>query len=412
MKIQLISTYYSPETTGNAPYATSLAQGLAASGHDVSAVVAAPHYPGWVTLPRDQWAAREVAGGVRVERVSSYVPSRPTFVTRLGYEILFGIKYARRLDPTADVVLMLSPSLFGSAVARLGVGLMRHRPRTVLWVQDLYSAGVSESQGKAGSLVGRVMRMVEGRILRSFDRVVVIHDRFGLYVTDTLGVPSDRVAVIRNWTHVTPPGQGDRAALRTRYGWTPEQTVVVHAGNMGAKQGLENVVDAARIAQERDLPIRFVLIGDGNQRAVLEERARGIVALQFIDPLPENEFLETLSAADVLLVNERPGLNEAAVPSKLTTYFVTGLPVLAATEPTSTTADEIRASGAGVTVRSGDPAALVEAVLHLREQPDTVSRSAGPDFVRESLSQDAALLSFTGLLTGEPAIEEHEKVGA
>ncbi|WOQ16977.1 glycosyltransferase family 4 protein [Raineyella sp. W15-4] len=345
LRIQLISSQHAAQTTGSALHATALAEGLAASGHEIT--------------------------------------------------------YARRLDPRADVVLMLSSSLFGGAIARLRVERMSHRPQTVLWVQDLYRADVRDSRGGAGSILARVMATVEGKILRSFDQVVVTHERCRQYVTDTLGVPSERVTVIRDWTHVAPLGPTDRAAVRRRLGWRPGETVVLHTGTMGAEQGLETVVDAARIAAEWDLPIRFVLLGDGNRRAFLEQCAGGDGRVQFVDPLPEDDVLAALSAADVLLVNERPGLNEAAVRGELTTYFMTGRPVLAATEPTSITAAEICASGAGITVRPGDPAALVEAVLVLRDDPDRVSRTAGPGFVRAHLSQQAALTSFIALLDRE-----------
>jgi colanic acid biosynthesis glycosyl transferase WcaI len=125
---------------------------------------------------------------------------------------------------------------------------------------------------------------------------------------------------------------------------------------MGAKQGLENVVEAARLAERQELPIRFVLAGDGNQREHLERLADGCATLEFMGPLPEPEYLRALQAADVLLLNELPGLTETAVPSKLTSYFASGRPVLAATEPGSVSADEVRASGAGVVINPGEPA--------------------------------------------------------
>lgn len=344
LRIQLISSQHAAQTTGSALHATALAEGLAASGHEIT--------------------------------------------------------YARRVDPRADAVVMVSPSLFGGAVVRRR-GRPPHRPRTVLWVQDLYRADVRDSRGGAGSILARVMTAAESRVLRSFDQIVVPHERCRQYVIGTLGVPPERVTVIRNWAQVTPPRPTDRAAVRRRLGWRPGETVVLHAGTMGAEQGLETVVDAARIAAEWDLPIRFVLLGDGNRRAFLEQCAGDDGRVQFVDPLSEDDVLAALSAADVLLVNERPGLDEAAVPGKLTTYFMTGRPVLAATEPTSTTADEICASGAGITVRPGDPAALVEAVLVLRDDPDRVSRTAGPGFVRARLSQEAAVASFIALLDRE-----------
>src|SRR5690606_33378551 len=137
------------------------------------------------------------------------------------------------------------------------------------------------------------------------------------------------------------------------------ELVVLHAGNQGAKQGLENVVEAARAADAQGAPVRFVLLGDGSRRAALQAAASGIRSIQLVDPLPEDRFPAALAAADVLLVNELAGLAEMSVPSKLTSYFDAGRAVLAATSAGSTTAHEIQASGAGVRVDAEDPQALL-----------------------------------------------------
>ena len=136
--------------------------------------------------------------------------------------------------------------------------------------------------------------------------------------------------------------------MRRRLGWPEDVTVVLHAGNMGAKQGLANVLRASRLADQTNEPLLFVLMGDGNQRAELEAMG-GNRCLQIIDPLPSDLFPQALQAADILLVNERGGVTEMAVPSKLTSYFATGRPVIAATDPGSITAEEIeRLRGAGL----------------------------------------------------------------
>ena len=150
------------------------------------------------------------------------------------------------------------------------------------------------------------------------------------------------------------------ADVRTRLGWASNDVVVLHAGNMGKKQGLENVIAAARLADKSNSRVRFVLMGDGNQRRALEELAIGIKALQFVSPLPGDEFMEALASADFLLVNELPGVKDMAVPSKLTSYFNAGVPVIAATDSGSVTAAEIAASCGGVRVDAADPLALLE----------------------------------------------------
>ena len=398
-RVEIVSTYFAPETTGNAPYVTSLARTLATRGYQVSVIAGAPHYPGWRTLPPDQWRARESSNGLTVQRVESYVPQRPNFLNRVLYEVGFGLKFAARHDASADLVLLVSPSLFDSCVVRLRLA-MSHKgaSRVVVWVQDLYSVGVGEAGGRAPGLAAAAIRAIEGRLLRSSDRVVAIHDRFRDAMVDHLAVDPGRIWVVRNWTHVTPPSDVDVAAIRELHGWRPGELIVLHAGNMGAKQGLENVVDAGRLAEARGLPLRFVLLGDGNQRKALEDLAGDCPKVSFMDPLPDDLFVPTLASADGLLVNERPGAVTAAVPSKLTSYFSTGRPVVAATEHNSTTADELRASRAGTIVGTADPEALVGACLDVHDRWTDEDSTKGPEFVRRVLSQESAVEAFAHLL--------------
>ena len=58
-------------------------------------------------------------------------------------------------------------------------------------------------------------------------------------------------------------------------------------GNMGLKQGLEQVVEAARHADAVAAPVLYVLMGEGSQRTTLETQARGIERLRFLPFQPE-----------------------------------------------------------------------------------------------------------------------------
>lgn len=390
---------YPPEPTGIAPYTGGLAERVAGAGVDASVVTAFPHYPAWTfgseMPPR---TSTELVNGVRVTRLRHVLPKKPIGVLRLLSELSFGLRAALASWRGPDVVVLVSPALFSSAVAMLRIRLARRRLSSVTWVQDLYSLGLEET-GRGGGLASKVVRRVESWLLRRSDAVVVIHDRFKQHVVRELGVSEDRVIVIRNWSHVGAPAQVDRTAVRDRLGWKPDEVVVLHAGNMGVKQGLENVVDAARLADERDEAVRFVLLGGGNQRARLQRLGADVERLDFLDSLPDDEFIEAMNSADVLLVNESPGISGMAVPSKLTSYFSTGLPVLAATEPGSVTESEVLTAGAGRAVRAGDPEALLAATVEMGADHETAQefgRSARA-FLREHLTADAAVSRFSAL---------------
>ncbi|KQR03537.1 glycosyl transferase family 1 [Arthrobacter sp. Leaf141] len=401
LRITILGINYSPEPSGNAPYTTSLAEGLKAAGHVVHVVTGYPHYPEWdLKQGYSGWSSEEEINGVSVRRLRHHIPRKPTAIGRIHMELSFGLRlmFARWHKP--DVVLVVSPALFSCALAMIRIRSRPNRPAVGIWIQDLYSRGVVET-GTGGGKLGQFATAVESKILRSADGVAAIHDRFKRHMVKALHVPEPSVEVIRNWTHLPASPTSGAAELRQRLGWQPDDVIVLHAGNMGKKQGLENVIEAAKVADERRSRVRFVLMGDGNQRKQLEASAAGITNISFVDSLPDVEFQLALVAADVLLVNELPGVKDMAVPSKLTSYFNAGVPVIAATDEDSVTAYEIENSGGGVRVDADDPLALVLTAEALANEPSIGAKLAenALRFRHEILSEAAAVAHYNDFIT-------------
>lgn len=397
MKITIVGLNYSPEPTGIAVYTAGLAEGLADGGSDVLAIAGYPHYPQWKIYPGFHGRSRrDIEDGVTVNRVHHFVPAQPRLANRMIMELDFGLKSLLLRWHRPDAVLFVTPALFSAAIGMLRARITR--TPSCIWVQDIYSLGISES-GNGGPFAAHLVRSIERAVLRSAGSVVVIHDRFKRYLVEVLGLPADRVEVVRNWSHLDATPHSSRADVRTAHGWKDDEVIVLHAGNMGAKQGLENVVEASRIASSTGSRVKFVLLGDGNQRAILEDMG-GNDRLEFLDPVATDEFFGTLQSADILLVNERSGLTEMSVPSKLTSYFSTGLPVIAATDAASVTAQELQLSGGGVRVDADSPEALVAEAERLAANT-TLSRdygSAGRRFSAQLLTPGTAIKRFESIL--------------
>jgi glycosyltransferase involved in cell wall biosynthesis len=393
MRVALIGINYAPEPTGIAPYAAGAAEGLQAQGDDVVTITGYPHYPQWrISQGYSGSSIKELINGVRVLRLRHPVPADAKLVGRSLMEVTFGLRAALHPWFGAQVVLTPTPALLSSALVVARARLSRCP--AVVWVQDIYTLSATQT-GNATGLAG-VIRKVESWTLRNASRVIVIHDRFADYITAELGVDPTKVDVVRNWSHLeenhTPPS----LAARRRLGWSDSDIVVLHAGNMGAKQNLENVVRAAALAASRASRVRFVLLGDGHRRKALE--AMGSNAnLQFIDPLPDGEFAAALANADVLLVNELPGMTEMSVPSKLTTYFSTGRPLLAAVDAGSVTAAEVEAAGAGLRVKPDDPEALLAGAEQLAQDRELCRQlgESGLAYRRAKLSAAAAIAGIS-----------------
>jgi len=162
---------------------------------------------------------------------------------------------------------------------------------------------------------------------------------------------------------------------------------------MGAKQGLEGLLDVARLADARGSNVRVVLLGAGSRQRALKKYAEGISRVTLLDPLPAGRFEAVLGAADCLLLHEKPGVVEMSVPSKLTTYFASGRPVVAATDPRSGAAALMVKSRAGLTVRAGDPAAILTAIEQLAGDPGSAEGYGqnGRRYAAEHLTARASL---------------------
>lgn len=387
----IVGMNYWPETTGNAPYTTRMATHLAKIGVDVTVVCGVPYYPEWSVHEgyRGKIRMDEVVDGVRVKRFRTHIPTKQSVPQRLLFDSGFIANATmsrshQKPDAVVGAVGWLSGlSLTAMFARRFGVpyGLIFH---------DLFGNTVSRLGGGGDGVMTRSARKMESSIARRSAAVGLISESFRPFLLD-YGVADDRIWNLPSYTHIGAPTE-DRGTTRARLGWSGNETIVVHAGNIGIKQGLDTVVDAARLAHGSNQLIRFVFLGDGSQRLALRERAIGLPNVQFIDPVPDADFPNVLSAADILLLHERRSAVETSFPSKLTSYFAVGRPVLAAVSDhraASTVAD----SGAGVVVASEDAEAIIRGVARIRDDPDFMEKAthAGPDYASKHFSADVAL---------------------
>jgi colanic acid biosynthesis glycosyl transferase WcaI len=363
LSVCVVACHYKPETTGSAPYNTMLVRTLVDAGANVTAVTGIPHYPQWKVQDeryRTGLRWREDDDGAQVTRVRHAVPARTNLVGRARLEGSFAAlatPYVRA--SAADVLVAVTPLVAAMLAAQVG---RRGRPLGVI-VHDLSGSGAKQS-GNAGGAAARAVGALEYRLLAHADQVGIITPRFSRTLVSN-GVAPERISTLPIFTHVDSRDLGPEQA-RGQLGWKENGTTIVHTGNMGMKQGLEHVVDVARASDESGMDVNFVFVGDGNQRARLQELASGLPNVRFVPPVAEDVYPVVLAAADVLLLHEKPGVTEMSLPSKLTSYVTARRPILAAVEVTGITKALLDSHGAALTTPSGDVNAMLDALRRLR----------------------------------------------
>jgi colanic acid biosynthesis glycosyl transferase WcaI len=407
VRLLVLGVNYAPEETGIAPYTTGMCEHLAAVGAEVTAVTGIPHYPQWKALPdyRHRVLSQRIENGVQIWRARHYVPASQTAIKRGLYEISWMPgAIAQALRRRVDAVIAISPSLAAMPIARFAAG--RSSAPWAVVVQDLMGAAAAQGGVPGGGRVAGLVGAIERNHLNAANLVGVIGEGFAAAVVRR-GVAEENVRLLPNWTHIEPrhvPIDVARKKLR----WQTDTFTVVHTGNMGSKQDLGNVIHAAAEADRRNLSVTFVLVGDGSQRRELQQMSARIQRIRFVAPLTAAEYPYALAAADLLLVNERRGMVEMSLPSKLSSYFAAGKPVIAAVPKDGWTASVLIESRAAVQVAPADSHALLEAIVQLASDKDRRSAmaAAARKYAVERYGEGAALnryREFAKELVGQSA---------
>jgi colanic acid biosynthesis glycosyl transferase WcaI len=364
MKILITTTNYWPEPTGIAVYTTDLAESLTTQENQVSVLTSLPHYPWW-RIPSEFAHLGEGIGthnGVSINRANHLVPPKMNALLRMRFEtsLWWNLRRVSKniLGNDFDVVIACIPTvaagIVGKRIAKkLGIpfGLI---------VQDLSGAGAKQSGLRGGAVISKIADFVEGRALHGVDSLVVVSPAMGDVVVG-LGVPESRINLITNYS-ARAISNIDKASARSRFGWAPDDFVVIHTGNMGAKQDLENVVRTAG-ALASNSQIKIYLVGHGNQETNLKALCAGKSNIAVMPAVSDADYSALLSAADLLLVNERSTQMEMSLPSKLTSYLYSERPVIAAVPRGGATWKFL--DGVAELVEAGDPKALASKIEEL-----------------------------------------------
>ena len=396
-RILFIGLNYAPEPIGIGPYSAGLAEALVERGHTVEAVVGQPYYPEWKLYPRfkRRWQTAH-ENGVKITRCPHYIPANPTGSRRMAHHASFAssaypaARRARReLQP--DLVFTVTPSMIAAPVAvrmarRAGVPLWMH-------VQDFevgaaLATGLIDSESRTAAAAARF----EDRMLHSAELVSTISHPM-CQLLEEKGVAKDRILEMRNWAnHAGAFAGADGSAFRREWG-LEDKTVALYSGNIANKQGLDIVIEAARLMEARE-DIVFVICGEGPNRLKLEHKAKDLTNVIFRDLQPENRIGDLLSMADIHLLPQLHDAADLVLPSKLGNMLASGRPVIATVRPGTGIAREL--VDCGIVVPPEVPEAIVSAIGALAAHPDyreTMGRAAA-ERARTAWSKESVVDTF------------------
>jgi len=358
-----------------------------------------PLYPEGRIKHGYRWRLRlvERVNGVRVIRTWLYATQSGSMVKRMSNYLSFAVTsvllgywgLGRQ-----DVFLVDSPPLFlgpsGWLLARATGARFIFNVADV-WPETAVALGVL----KRDHLFVKAALWLEEMLYRHSDLVTGTSP--GITANITSRFPGTPTAVVPNGVDTSKFRPDFRSAkVRQQFGLEEGQVAFVYAGLHGFAQGLDHVVEAARILEDRR-DIRFVMIGDGPVREQVSEMARGygLTNIVFYGIRPKSEMPAILASMDVALIPlgmELPG----AMPSKSYEALACGLPLVVASR--GDIAQFVARHGVGLAVEPGNAEALAGLVRQVADDPDLRrrlslrSRQAAQEFDRDVVARRTSKL--------------------
>ncbi|MDR3792607.1 MAG: WcaI family glycosyltransferase [Terracidiphilus sp.] len=393
MRILIFSINYWPEVTGIGAFTTYRAEYLAGAGHEVDVCTAFPYYPEWRVAPEyaGKFWMNERHKGVNVRRGYTYVPKKVTSRRRIlhesSYIVTSLLKALRCKKP--DVLLVVSPPL-GLAFNAILLSKLWQIPY-VFDVEDLQPDSAVE-HGMLPDWISRLLYKVESAAYRSAALVTTLtagmRDRI-----ISKGVAPEKVTLVE-------PRMDDALVLidaeegrrfRSKYG-IQDQFLVTYSGNVGVKQALDVVVEAATLSHT-DASTLFLIVGDGSDKTRIEQMVleRKLTNVLFLPLLDEADFRGLLSASGACVVTQRKSASEIAFPSKVVTYLGAGCAVVVSANSDSEVAETIRESGGGMVCAAEDGEALLQTIEQLKNSDLKELRHRAREYASQRWSSERVL---------------------
>ena len=322
MKILVVCQHYFPE-----PFRLpDICETLVRRGHAVTVVTGTPNYPEGEIYDGYAKGARadEVINGVRVHRCPLIPRKTGTLYRVLNYYsfVLSSEWYLRRCKEDFDVVFVnqLSPVM----MAQAGLSwVKRHGKKCVLYCLDQWPESLLAGGIRKDSIVYQIFLRVSQNIYRRADDLLVSSRGFVNYFRQVLKLEDKRIRYMPQYAEDLFDTLPEPAQKK-------DSVDFMFAGNVGALQSVDTIVEAARLVQN-EKKIHIHIVGGGIALEACKKQAEGLENVTFHGRHDIGEMPAFYAMADAMLITMKddPVLS-ATLPGKVQTYMAAGKPVVGA----------------------------------------------------------------------------------
>lgn len=382
-KFLIIASVFPPDAVTSAYLNIDLANALSKDG-EVTVIRPYPSRPKGVAYTDKDIKQYD---NFKTIMVDSYRCPSSKVLGRFRESISFGSacqKYIEEHHDEIDFIYNHSWHLFGyNMVAKTAV---RYGIPYMVVVQDIYPESLFTSR-KLPDFIQKFIMKTLGRLdrytLRNAARVRTISEEMRSYLIRTRGLDENKVFAVDNWqddsNHFYKPMEGKQNPF-----------VFEYLGSINSHSNVGLIIRAFAKAQLPDAELRIYGGGNKKDECVQLVNDFGLNNVRF-DYVQRDNVPQVQAEASVLVLALSKGNGAFSLPSKVTSYMLSGRPILASVDVESATTRYINDARCGVAVPPADEEALSQAFkdLYSMKQYELAAMGArAREFADKHLTRD------------------------
>lgn len=329
--------------------------------------------------------------------------SKGNFAARYLAERQYAKNCKKYITDAYDAVFIQSTNNAGATVRAVRKKLPN--AAVTINVQDVFPYNAAfVGKIKQNGIVFRMLAKLQRYGYLHADHIITIsEDMKDLLVSD--GTPEEKIEVVYNWSYQDQP-YGELDLSRIANIINRDYFNVVYAGNIGAIQNVELLIEAAKLL-EKETDIWFHIIGDGVEKQAVEAKAREyeIERISFWPMQPSELAPYIYSAASVNVIPLKKNTYKTCLPSKTATCLACGRPIIFAFGKESRFAESLAQKTGCASVDSDNPSELADAIRKVHSEGVTSQNTV--DFFRSYCSITKNSQKYAEIITAKKVGKGH-----
>lgn len=322
--------------------------------------------------------------------IDSYTHPQSQLLGRFRESYDFGKKcaaYIKKHHQEISFIYNNPWQLFGCAITSRTA--KRYKIPYMIAVQDIYPECLLTKGHKpwiVKKLMMGLLKPIDVYYQRSAARIRTISDEMGDYLSATRRVPREKYLIVNNW-------QNDEDFVNISNIVPADLIRFAFVGSINEHANVDIIIKA--FAEAKVPNSELVLYGGGNRKEQCQNLVRqlGLNNVRF-DFVKRDQIPQVQSHASVLVLALPAGNGNFCLPSKMTSYMLSGKPILASVDHDSATTRYINEAKCGVSVNPDSISSMVEGFKTMasmsREQLQTYGNNS-LSFAKQHLTREKNL---------------------